>query len=114
MTDVVVTQQVIEVVITPEDGPDILLTTQAPAEVQIFPVGMQGPPGPSATAQRYRHDQTTASAVWSVNHGLGFIPQVSVFNAGSVLLPIAAVTNPSVNQTIVTFNVAQTGFVLCL
>jgi hypothetical protein len=99
------------------------------------PVGLPGPPGESAyqravangflgteaqwlaslaaTAPKYRHNQTAPATTWTVNHNLGFVPQVEVFNAGSVRLPLAAVSNPTLNQTIITFNAATSGFALC-
>lgn len=104
MTDVVITQQVIEVVITPEDGPDILLTTTAPAEVVIFPVGMQGPPGGIAA----RFVQVSPDALWTVNHNLGFRPQVTVLSPGGLEIE-AAIQHISVNQFTVSFNIPQAG-----
>ena len=67
----------------------------------------------AATAPRYRHDQTVPATTWTVNHNLGFVPQVEVYNAGSQRLPLAAVANPNVNQSIITFNAATSGFALC-
>jgi hypothetical protein len=102
---------------------------------QATPVGFPGPPGESAfqralangfvgteaqwlaslaaTAPKYRHDQTVPATTWTVNHALGFVPQVQVFSAGSVHLPFAAVTNPTLNQSVITFIAARSGFVLC-
>jgi hypothetical protein len=44
--------------------------------------GIQGPPGLSGGS--YAHDQSTASAIWSITHNLGYKPNVSIVDsAGS-------------------------------
>lgn len=67
----------------------------------------------AATAPKYRHNQPVPATTWTVNHNLGFVPQVQVFSAGSVHLPFAAVTNPTLNQSVIAFNAARSGFVIC-
>lgn len=59
-------------------------------------------------AKRYRHDQVSSSATWTVNHNLGFRPQCQVFSPGWVQIE-AAILHTSDNQTVITFNSAQTG-----
>lgn len=78
-----------------------------PATVEMRVVGIQGPPG-SGGGGRYVHTQGSASATWTVNHNLGFRPQVEVFSPGWVCVE-AVVTHTSDNQTVITFNAAQTG-----
>ncbi len=52
--------------------------------------------------------QLTPATVWTINHNLGFLPDVMLFDAGGNVIR-AEITNPSVNQTIVTFLIAAAG-----
>lgn len=61
----------------------------------------------------YTHNQPSAATVWVINHNIGRVPQVSVYNSGSVELLLPNVSNPTLNQTIITFNAATSGFALC-
>lgn len=46
MTGITVTQQVVEVVVAPPDGPQVVLAVPAPPILVITPLGAQGPAGP--------------------------------------------------------------------
>lgn len=66
----------------------------------------QGPAGPSGAG--YTHSQPVASAVWTINHNLGFKPSVSVYGlAGNVVL--ANVDHASDNVAIVTLAAPMAG-----
>lgn len=69
--------------------------------------GDPGPPGPAGAS--YQHYQAAPLYAWTVNHNLGFRPQVEVFTVGWVEIE-AQVVNTSDNQTVIYFNVAQAGF----
>lgn len=43
------------------------------------PAGPAGPPGPSGG--HYLHTQNTPVTVWTINHGLGFKPNVTVIDS---------------------------------
>lgn len=62
--------------------------------------------GGSVTA--YVHTQGVASDTWTINHNLGYQPQVETYSVGGVQM-FGDVTHTSVNQTIVTFNTALAG-----
>lgn len=69
---------------------------------------LRGEPGPpSAGAQTFV--QATASALWVINHNLGYRPAVDVYNAGSQRV-WASVSHPSANQTQIAVNPPQSGF----
>jgi hypothetical protein len=53
--------------------------------------------------------QKTLSSQWVINHGLGFIPSVELFNSSGQEID-ADVTHPSIYQTIVSFSVPVSGF----
>lgn len=71
------------------------------------PQGPQGPAGPGGAAG-FVHTQGSAATTWTINHNLGFRPACEVIDAGQNKVN-AQVTHPTVNQTVVTFNTAQTG-----
>jgi hypothetical protein len=64
------------------------------------------------TELRYRHDQLSADLVWTINHNLGTVPSIELFNSGSVEIKGYRV-NMTVNQAVVTFNQPQAGFAIC-
>lgn len=100
MTTVQITEQQVQVSVTEQD---FAVTAQPGVGVTVAPVvgqtvtasigvagpqGPQGEPGPAGAGARYVHDQATASADWTVSHGLGANPSAVtvVDTAGSVVL----------------------------
>lgn len=63
----------------------------------------------TSTIQAYIHNQTVASATWTITHNLGFKPSVELFNSGSQEIE-GDVVHASYNVTIVYFTQAITGF----
>lgn len=62
--------------------------------------GEPGPPGPAGGT--YHHIQSSPSAVWTINHNLGFYPNVTIVDsAGSVVE--GDVTYPNTNTMVLTF-----------
>jgi hypothetical protein len=81
-------------------------------EIQIpGPPGPQGPPGSAGTS--YDHLQSSASAVWTVPHNLGYLPTVSVRTIGGLEVEGGEVLHLSVNTLTITFDVAFTGTARC-
>lgn len=92
-----------EVVAVPNPATPANVVTQAPAQpakvVRAYgakgdkgdkgdtgdqgPQGIQGPKGDTgdSTIGAYRHIQGIAAAVWTVSHGLGFYPNVTVVDS---------------------------------
>lgn len=95
MTDGRVTVELIENPITLNVSEEnvIVSVTEQPVEVTIGFSGPQGPKGDKGDAGEvqfedlsYVHTQNVASSSWSVTHGLGFIPNITVIDsAGSVV-----------------------------
>ena len=56
----------------------------------------------------YAHNQLVAANVWTINHSLGFWPSVTVFAVSGQQIE-ADITNPTVNQTVVTLAAATAG-----
>lgn len=56
----------------------------ASAEIVGIPRGERGPPGPpgpaGAVGGAYRHVQDVASTIWTIQHGLGYHPNITTFN----------------------------------
>ena len=110
MTDVIVE------VVTPA-LPLIVETVIMPAPLEVE-LGMPGPPGPQGpqgsqgvpglSGANYVHTQSVPDANWSIAHGLGRYPSVTVVDsAGTVVF--GNVEYVSVNLVIVRFNGAFGG-----
>ena len=104
-----------QMIITFPDRQRIVLAQESGLSLQFPPrqsvvlqvEGIQGPEG-SGSSARYTHTQSAASDSWTVNHNLGFRPQVEVLSPGGVRVE-AGVQHMSDNQTVISFNTAQTG-----
>lgn len=57
----------------------------------------------------YIHNQPVAATTWTINHNLGHVPSVEVFDSGSQEVD-ADVSHPNVNQTVIVFSVPLAGF----
>lgn len=74
------------------------------------PAGPTGPSGPAGAT--YTHTQASPSASWSVNHGLGYYPAITVINsAGHVVY--ADIEHTNVNSAVITFPTPTTGTASC-
>ncbi len=73
---------------------------------EIFQVGGVWPPGTSGAS--YLHNQAAPDTVWTVNHNLGFRPNVEIRNAGGqvILADVAHITD---NQLKITFAAPTAG-----
>lgn len=67
--------------------------------------------GFSGAAIAFRAD-FTAETVWTVNHSLGYNPDIKVYVGDKMVQPASIVHNDNMT-TVVTFTEAQTGFVTC-
>jgi hypothetical protein len=77
--------------------------------VEITAPGPQGPAGafvPSDIA--YTHTQSVSSAVWTINHNLGFNPIAIAFDSAGTQCE-GSVSYPTTNQMVITFTGAFTG-----
>jgi len=54
------------------------------------------------------HTQTTAATVWTVNHGLGFIPNVTVVDSAGTVIE-GSYNYPNENTIVLTFAGAFSG-----
>ena len=86
----------------------------------VGPAGPEGPPGPegpegppgSGGDLNYVHTQVGASASWSVSHGLGKLPAVSVLDTGDNIL-IPDVHYVDANNVTLGFAAATSGKAVC-
>jgi hypothetical protein len=75
-----------------------------PKKHVVFAAGRQGPPGVGGVSgSTFEHIQSVASSTWTINHNLGFRPNVSVTTMGGAEV-LAEVLHISVNQTQITFD----------
>lgn len=90
-------------------GPDGTVDTSLPENPAAAAAAIVAPQG---SIPRFVHTQSSASALWTVNHNLGDRPAaVAVLTAGGVEMD-ADVRHVSVNQLTVGFASAITGSVL--
>jgi hypothetical protein len=88
---------------------DNIIVTPIINQITVASPGPQGPAGaftPSDIA--YTHTQAVSSAVWTINHNLGFNPVAVVLDSGGTQCE-GSVTYPTVNQMVITFTGAFTG-----
>jgi len=90
-----------------QDLTDVSLTNPTAGEVLKYD-GTQWVDGTDEGAG-YVFTQSTASATWTINHNLGHVPSVEVFNSGSQEIE-AEVSHPSVNTAVIVFTVPTAGF----
>ena len=70
----------------------------------------RGPPGTSGAAfSGYDHEQASAATVWTVNHNLGFRPDVATYRLGGTEMK-GAVQHLSLNTVRITFNSPVAGY----
>ena len=90
-------------------GGDNIIVTPVINQITVASPGPQGPAGaftPSDIA--YTHTQAVSSAVWTINHNLGFNPVAVVLDSGGTQCE-GSITYPTVNRMVITFTGAFTG-----
>lgn len=107
MTEIIITQPKVQVLITPNLGPPVVIDYKLPPTVVISREGIQGANG--SAGARYVHTQSSAAAVWTVPHNLGFRPVVAVFTVGGVEVLGGEVLHLSLVTLTITFDVAFAG-----
>lgn len=56
----------------------------------------------------YTHTQVVASATWTINHNLGYKPNISAFDSGNTPI-FGTITHPSLNQSVINFDGSTQG-----
>lgn len=104
------------IVVTPPARPNINVAVPAVVNIEVDPhdqgppgiPGPPGPPGPAAPGAFYVHTQGVAATVWTIDHNLGYQPAITLFdNSGEEFE--GDITNPTVNQSVVTLAYAISG-----
>jgi len=100
--DLIITNSTQRIVVDP--------ATSSVTLVLAGPPGPPGPAGPSGTA--YKHDQLVAAIQWTVNHNLGYQPNVQVQDAaGNVATP--GIVHLNNNSLRLDFLVSKAGTARC-
>lgn len=119
-------------IVTVDDtAPPTIAITPAPLVVEIAGSGLQGAPGPSGPAGSvgpagpegpegppgnapvfYHHDQSIASATWTVIHNLGYNPAVTVIDSAGTHCE-GGIEYVDPNTLILTFSAAFAGSADC-
>lgn len=90
-----------------QDLSDVALTNPTVGEVLKYD-GTQWVDGADEGAA-YVFTQSTPAATWTINHNLGHVPSVELFDSGSQEIE-AEVSHPSVNTAVIVFAVPIAGF----
>lgn len=86
-----------------------LTVVDNPAAITVSSPGPQGQPGQFAPGDiSYTYTQATASAVWTINHNLGFNPVAVVLDSAGTQCE-GTISYPTLNQMVITFSSAFTG-----
>ena len=116
MTDtIVVIQRETEVIEVLESSTTLEIVEAAEPEIlEIVEAGPQGPrglpgqPGPPGGDLSTSFEQSTAQAVWTIDHELGKYPSVTVVDSAGDTVE-GAVSYPSLGRVIVRFSAAFAG-----
>lgn len=90
-----------------DDLSDVALATPTAGEVLKYD-GTQWVDGADSGAA-YVFTQSTPASTWTINHNLGYVPSVELFDSGSQEIE-ADVSHPSVNTAVIVFAVPVAGF----
>lgn len=92
------------------------LRVPAPELVVLQLVGKIGPPGvqgdPGVSGGSFRFQQTSPSTFWTVNHGLGYRPAVTIEDSGGTVV-YADVVHVDANTFTVSLSYAFAGYANC-
>lgn len=73
----------------------------------VVELGVTGPQGPAGTIDYgelgYVHDQMSASTTWVVNHGLNFVPNITVVDSAGTVVE-GSYSYPNSNTVILSFS----------
>lgn len=106
--EVVIDERPVDVVMV-DDSPDLVVDR---VQVEVVDVARQGPQGiPGVGSGNYHHMQNAVASTWIVNHNLGYRPNVTAFNSADTQVEGDTV-HVSVNQFIITFTSAFSGYAL--
>jgi hypothetical protein len=84
------------------------IKVQTPGTPVIVKVITAGPQGASALSNAYTYTQSTPALNWTINHSLGYRPSVEIIDDGSREID-GDVYHPTINQTVIIFNVPVAG-----
>ncbi len=75
-------------------------------------IGETGPQGPAGTLDSvllgYTHIQNSASTTWSITHGLGFTPNITVVDSGGTVVE-GSYNYPDANTVVLSFSSSFSG-----
>ena len=90
-------------------NPKKVVLQEETVEIIIGETGPQGPAGTADYAQLgYTHIQNSASTSWSITHGLGFTPNITVVDSGGTVVE-GSYNYPDSNTVVLTFVGAFSG-----
>lgn len=94
-------------ILVTENGNTTVVTVPTTSVITAVTAGPQGPKGDAGAG--YVFTQPTSSAMWTINHNLGYKPSVDIYDSGSQQIQ-AEISHPSVNQTVILLTAPTAGF----
>lgn len=100
------------VTISTNDDNVVVSSTDQVVTVSLGTSGPQGPKGDPGEVQyvdlSYVHNQASAASTWTINHGLQFIPSITVVDSSGNVVE-GSYNYPDQNTVIATFSSAFAG-----
>lgn len=85
-----------------------ITSTGCSGQVPVIEVVIPGIQSTGAGGGAYVHTQSAPASTWTINHNLGYRPSVELLDAGGQEID-GAISHPTVNQVVATFNPATAG-----
>jgi hypothetical protein len=105
-----------EPMVVRDDAAPTVVQSDAPAAPGVVVAGFAGPRGPQGpqgeAGAAYTHTQATSSAVWTINHNLGFRPAIALLTDGGAVID-AEIAHASANTAVVTLSQPLAGTARC-
>ena len=104
-----VTVEVVEnpVTVVAQDSNVSVTVTEQIAVIELGTSGPQGPKGDPGEVLyedlSYVHNQASAASVWTINHGLQFIPNITVVDSSGTVVE-GSYSYPDSNTVVATFS----------
>lgn len=94
----------------PDTAPLFVTVNPTVNQVTIAQTGLQGPPGPPSTLDKfaYIHTQNSPSDTWVIDHDLGWNPNVTVVDSAGTIVE-GDIDYVSTNSITLTFSAGFSG-----
>jgi hypothetical protein len=93
--------------VTTEDSSSVVEVIEQPTVVEVAFSGPQGPKGDPGEVRyedlSYVHDQSISSNTWTIEHGLQFVPNITVVDSAGTVVE-GSYSYPNANTVVLSFS----------